>query len=110
MPRHKKAHLSGAGRAMWETHKQKGGSWGSFIEGIKKAGRTVYDRAIKPAYQYVRDKPLTTLATGLKFVPGVGSTLAKPVEIAANLTGKGRRRRRKPAKQAGGSGISLHGL
>ena len=111
MPMHKKSHLTGRGIAMWNAHKQKGGSWGDFVSGLRSVGRTIYDSAIKPAYQYVRDKPLSTLATASKYIPGVGQVISPVLGAAATLTGKGRRRRRKTTKkQAGGSGISLKGL
>ena len=110
MPMHKKSHLTGRGLAMWNVHKQRGGSWGDFVSGLRSVGRTIYDSAIKPAYQYIRDKPLTTAATVARFIPGVGSTIAAPLSAIAAHTGKGRRRRRTTKKQAGGSGISLKGL
>jgi hypothetical protein len=95
-------HLAGAGhkkmrgKKLYKSIHQHGGSWGSFVNWLGNAGRTVangfktagnfvYKKAIRPAYEYVRDKPVTAISHGLK-VAGAVTGLA-PLGYAGTALG-----------------------
>ena len=78
----------------------RGGSWSDFTNWVKGAANTVgkvvkrvgnltYDNLIKPAYNYVKEKPLTLLSQAASYIPVVGPTASKVLGTAASLTGKG---------------------
>ena len=59
------SHLTGYGKKLWAIHKQAGGSWSDFTNWVKgaantvaDAGKTVYERAIKPAHQWIKDNKI----------------------------------------------------
>jgi hypothetical protein len=69
---HKVSHLTTWGKGLWKAHQQKGGSWSDFTGWLKKAGnkivdagKTVYEKAIKPAYQVAKDLGLDKVAVSL---------------------------------------------
>jgi hypothetical protein len=72
-----------------------------FTKTIPGAAKTVYNKAIKPAYtkvirpagKWIKDKHLISSVAGL--VPGIGGKIASPVLRAVGL---GRRRRRTTTK------------
>jgi hypothetical protein len=98
----KKSHLTAYGKKLWKLHQGGGGWWSSFTDAVKSASRTVYDKAIKPAYQYVKDKPITTAAALSSMIPVAGKFISPILGVAGKITGKGKKRTTK-RKQAGGS-------
>jgi len=78
-------------------------AWG----GVKTGARYVYDKGLKPAYKYAKEKPVSTasyVTRGLSYIPSPFSAPLKAasagLSTAAALTGKGKRKK-KPMK--GGS-------
>ena len=83
--------------------KQKGGSYngkgGSFLSWLRGAASTVYNKVIKPAANYIKDKPLTAIskvAGAASFIPtpfsGVLRGVATATGAAGQALGKGMKR------------------
>jgi hypothetical protein len=81
---------------------QHGGSWSDFVGWIKNrandvanvgkrignavasAGSTIYRRAIRPAYDYAKDHPVSAIGAitkGLSYIPSPFSVLLEPLEL-----------------------------
>jgi len=85
-----------------------GGSfWSSignfFTKTIPRAATTVYNKALRPAGQFIKDKKL--ISKGLSLIP---DARAKAASMAADAIGLGRRRRRRRVKRRVGRGPLLN--
>ncbi len=103
---------SGQGRRVGRGRRMRGGDlWGigNFFRNkvgpaFKDAGNYVYNKALKPGYDYVKDHPLTAIGTAASFIPGPIGWAGKALGVAGKITGKGRRRIRR--RRIGGSAFS----
>jgi hypothetical protein len=105
----KRRRMSG-GRLLHAIH-QSGGSWSDFTNWVKGAANTVYNKALKPAWEYVKKKPVSTagyILKGLSYIPsplsGALSTAGTAVGAAGTAFGKGMKG---GARKQEGSGKAL---
>ncbi len=86
----KPEHLTEHGKKLWAAHEQKGGSWSGFVNWVKGAAKTVWNKAIKPAARFIKDN-------------GIISKIADKIDPRAGTVARAVGLGRKKKSQKGGT-------
>jgi hypothetical protein len=70
----KKSFKKMRGAGLIKTIHQRGGSWSDFVNWVKGAASTVYNKVLKPVGNYIAEKPLSAISK----VAGLASNIPTP--------------------------------